>query len=62
MSGSFDVAQALASGISDRGRVWTARPDLVANQDPLLLPHEMFVHDECGGVLVFRSENQGCAF
>ncbi|MEU1187169.1 SMI1/KNR4 family protein [Streptomyces sp. NPDC005859] len=39
-----------------------ARPDLVANQDPLLPPHEMFVHAECGGVLVFRSENQGCAF
>ncbi|MCQ4205729.1 SMI1/KNR4 family protein [Streptomyces longispororuber] len=38
------------------------RPDLVGNQDPLLPPHEMFVHDECGGVLVFRSENQGCAF
>ncbi|MFF1716277.1 hypothetical protein [Streptomyces sp. NPDC058268] len=37
------------------------RPDLVGNQDPLLLPHEMFARDECGGVLVFRSENQGCA-
>ncbi|QHA02243.1 SMI1/KNR4 family protein [Streptomyces broussonetiae] len=39
-----------------------SRPDLVANQEPLLPPHEVFVHDECGGVLVFRSENQGCAF
>jgi hypothetical protein len=39
-----------------------ARPDLIANQDPLLTPAEIFVHDECGGVLVFRSENQGCAF
>ncbi|MFD5814091.1 hypothetical protein [Streptomyces sp. NPDC127038] len=39
-----------------------SRPHLVANQDPLLPPHEVFVHDECGGVLVFRSENQGCAF
>ncbi|MHB9849042.1 hypothetical protein ACSYGO_07320 [Streptomyces krungchingensis] len=38
------------------------RPDLVANQDPLLPPHQVFVHDECGGVLAFRSENQGCAF
>ncbi|WP_256098618.1 hypothetical protein [Streptomyces agglomeratus] len=28
----------------------------------MLPPAEMFVHDECGGVLVFRSENQGCAF
>ncbi|WP_030987232.1 hypothetical protein [Streptomyces sp. NRRL WC-3744] len=109
MSGSFDVAQALDGGVSDRDRAWTfirsfaaawgeplvenvgsltaelaraeatlgcslpaalhevhalvgTRPDLVANQDPLLPPHEMFVHDECGGVLVFRSENQGCAF
>jgi len=109
MSGSFDVAQALSGGVSDRDRARTfirdfaaawgeplvehaasltaelaraeetlgcslpaallevyalvgSRPDLVANQDPLLPPHEMFVHDECGGVLVFRSENQGCAF
>ena len=38
------------------------RTDVVADQDPLLPPHEVFVHDECGGVLVFRSENQGCAF
>ncbi|CAL9308726.1 hypothetical protein SUDANB148_04405 [Streptomyces sp. SudanB148_2056] len=38
------------------------RSSLVANQDPLLPPAEIFVHDECGGVLVFRSENQGCAF
>lgn len=38
-----------------------SRSDMVANQDPLLPPDEMFVHDDCGGVLVFRSENQGCA-
>jgi len=109
MSGSFDVAEALDGGISDRERAWAfirgfagawgdpltegdgtpgaelaqaeavlgcslptalhefhtlagARTDLVAHQDPLLPPREMFVHDECGGVLVFRSENQGCAF
>ncbi|MFI6566062.1 hypothetical protein [Streptomyces sp. NPDC050534] len=90
MSGSFDVAQALSGGVSDRDRAWTfirdfaaawgeplvehagsltaelaraeatlgcslpaalldvyalvgSRPDLVANQDPLLPPHEMFV-------------------
>ncbi|MBX7547662.1 hypothetical protein K1Y78_06395 [Streptomyces sp. tea 10] len=37
-------------------------PDLVADQDPLLPPHLMLRRtDECGGVLVFRSENQGCA-
>ncbi|WP_242488976.1 SMI1/KNR4 family protein [Streptomyces sp. DSM 110735] len=39
-----------------------ARPDLVANQDSLLPPDEIFVDDECEGVLVFRNENQGCAF
>ncbi|MEU4497003.1 SMI1/KNR4 family protein [Streptomyces sp. NPDC023998] len=38
------------------------RPDLTGNQDPLLPPCELFIHDEFGGVLVFRSENQGCAF
>lgn len=38
------------------------RHDLTGNQDPLLQPSELFVHDEFGGVLVFRSENQGCAF
>lgn len=38
------------------------RHDLTGNQDPLLPPSELFVHDEFGGVLVFRSENQGCAF
>ncbi|MGO4462589.1 SMI1/KNR4 family protein [Streptomyces sp. M-16] len=38
------------------------RSDLVDNQDPLLPPAELFVHDGGGGVLVFRSENQGCAF
>ncbi|MCX4770934.1 hypothetical protein [Streptomyces sp. NBC_01285] len=39
-----------------------ARHDLTGNQDPLLQPSELFVHDEFGGVHVFRSENQGCAF
>ncbi|WP_251145988.1 SMI1/KNR4 family protein [Streptomyces sp. McG3] len=39
-----------------------ARHDLTGNQDPLLPPSELFVHDEFGGVLVFRSENQACAF
>ncbi|MER5892166.1 SMI1/KNR4 family protein [Streptomyces sp. NPDC001876] len=38
------------------------RHDLTGNQDPLLQPSELFVHDEFGGVLVFRGENQGCAF
>ncbi|ADD41787.1 hypothetical protein [Stackebrandtia nassauensis] len=39
-----------------------ARLDLVSNLDPLLTPDEVFVHDGLGGVLVYRSENQGCAF
>ncbi|MFF3564717.1 SMI1/KNR4 family protein [Streptomyces sp. NPDC002574] len=39
-----------------------ARRDLVANQDPLLPAHAMFVHEEPDGVLVFRAENQDCAF
>ncbi|MFE3600886.1 SMI1/KNR4 family protein [Streptomyces sp. NPDC057682] len=38
------------------------RPDLFAYQDPMLPPPGLFVHQDLGGVLVFRSENQGCAF
>ncbi|MFC5647324.1 SMI1/KNR4 family protein [Kitasatospora cinereorecta] len=38
------------------------RADLTGNQDPLLPPDQLFVHDEFGGVLVFRAENQGCAY
>ncbi|WP_244953179.1 SMI1/KNR4 family protein [Streptomyces ipomoeae] len=50
---------ALREGYSLLG---ATRHDLTGNQDPLLQPSELFVHDEFGGVLVFRSENQGCAF
>ena len=39
-----------------------ARHDLTGNQDPLLRPSALFVHDAFEGVLVLRSENQGCAF
>ncbi|WNM32764.1 SMI1/KNR4 family protein [Streptomyces sp. Li-HN-5-11] len=39
-----------------------SRPGLVAIQGRLLPSREVFVDDVCGGVLVFRSENQGCAF
>jgi hypothetical protein len=56
------LGRPLPIALRDVYRLVGARPDLVATQDPLLHPHEMFVHDECGGVLVFRSENQGCAF
>lgn len=38
------------------------RPDLFERQDPMLRPSDLFVHEDLGGVLVFRSENQGCAF
>lgn len=37
------------------------RTDLFAHQDPMLSPQSLFVHEDLGGVLVFRSENQGCA-
>ncbi|MGW7064614.1 SMI1/KNR4 family protein [Streptomyces sp. NPDC054904] len=38
------------------------RPELFEHQDPMLAPSELFVHEDLGGVLCFRSENQGCAF
>lgn len=37
------------------------RPELFEHQDPMLPPSELFVHEDLGGVLCFRSENQGCA-
>ncbi|MFI8964481.1 SMI1/KNR4 family protein [Streptomyces sp. NPDC053493] len=50
---------ALREGYSLLG---ATRHDLTGNLDPLLPPSELFVHDKFGEVLVFRSENQGCAF
>ncbi|MEU0990641.1 SMI1/KNR4 family protein [Streptomyces sp. NPDC005953] len=38
------------------------RPELFEHQDPMLPPSDLFVHEDLGGVLCFRSENQGCAF
>lgn len=38
------------------------RSALFEHQDPMLPPSELFVHEDLGGVLCFRSENQGCAF
>ncbi|WOX26315.1 SMI1/KNR4 family protein [Streptomyces solicathayae] len=38
------------------------RPELFDQQDPMLPPSGLFVHEDLGGVLCFRSENQGCAF
>ncbi|MEU7331027.1 hypothetical protein [Streptomyces parvus] len=53
---------ALPTALREAYSLLGARHDLTGNQDPLLRPSELFVHDEFGGVLVFRSENQGCAF
>ncbi|WP_030387482.1 hypothetical protein [Streptomyces sp. NRRL S-241] len=38
------------------------RSELLEHQDSMLPPSELFVHEDLGGVLCFRSENQGCAF
>lgn len=53
---------ALPTALREAYSLLGTRHDLTGNQDPLLRPSELFVHDEFGGVLVFRSENQGCAF
>ncbi|MFF8691860.1 SMI1/KNR4 family protein [Streptomyces sp. NPDC015144] len=37
------------------------RPDLTSNQDTLLAPEDLYL-DEDRGVLVFRVENQSCAY
>ncbi|MFD8912720.1 SMI1/KNR4 family protein [Streptomyces sp. NPDC059575] len=52
----------LPAALREFHRLVGARPDLVAKQDPLLAPDKLFVDDGGDGVLVFRSENQGCAF
>ncbi|MFE3864797.1 SMI1/KNR4 family protein [Streptomyces goshikiensis] len=38
------------------------RPEPFGHQDPMPSPAELFVHEDLGGVLVFRTENQVCAF
>ncbi|MFE7811997.1 SMI1/KNR4 family protein [Streptomyces sp. NPDC057433] len=53
---------ALPTALREAYSLLGTRHNLTGNQDPLLRPSELFVHDEFGGVLVFRSENQGCAF
>lgn len=53
---------ALPTALREAYSLLGTRHDLTRNQDPLLHPSELFVHDEFGGVFVFRSENQGCAF
>lgn len=54
----FPLPVALRSGYALFGR----RDDLTRNQDPLVPPSGLYVDEESAEVLVFREENQGCAF
>ncbi|WP_431965204.1 SMI1/KNR4 family protein [Actinacidiphila sp. bgisy160] len=53
----FELPAALREGHALVGR----RDDLTRQQDPLVPPMGLHVVDGCGGILVFRVENQGCA-
>lgn len=54
----FELPTALREGFALIGR----RDDLTRRQDPLVRPPGLYVDDALGGVLVFRRENQDCAF
>ncbi|MFF4121850.1 hypothetical protein ACFY0P_51995 [Streptomyces sp. NPDC001714] len=54
----FELPAALREGYALIGR----RDDLTRQQDPLVRPPGLYVDDALGGVLVFRRENQDCAF
>ncbi len=54
--GRLDVT--LPAAVREAYSLFGARDDLTSNQDVLLSPDELYVHD---GVLVFRAENQGAA-
>ncbi len=54
----FELPAALREGYALFGR----RDDLTRQQDPLARPGELYVDDALNGVLVFRRENQDCAF
>ncbi|WP_330346873.1 hypothetical protein [Streptomyces sp. NBC_00582] len=54
----FELPATLREGYALFGR----RDDLLRQQDPLVRPSGLFVDDALGGVLVFRRENQDCAF
>jgi cell wall assembly regulator SMI1 len=54
----FELPTALREGFALFGR----RDDLTRQQDPLVRPTGLYVHDALNGVLVFRRENQDCAF
>ncbi|MFD3882622.1 SMI1/KNR4 family protein [Streptomyces microflavus] len=52
----------LPAALREAYSLFGRRPELFAQQDPMLPLSEVFVHEDLGGVLCFRSENQGCAF
>ncbi|MGW6883171.1 SMI1/KNR4 family protein [Streptomyces goshikiensis] len=52
----------LPTALREAYMLFGRRPELFDHQDPMLPPSELFVHEDLGGVLCFRSENQGCAF
>ncbi|MGW5658699.1 hypothetical protein ACWEWG_01155 [Streptomyces sp. NPDC003758] len=54
----FELPAALSEGYALIGR----RDDLTRQQDPLVKPTGLYIDDALGGVLVFRRENQDCAF
>ncbi|WP_405842215.1 SMI1/KNR4 family protein [Streptomyces sp. NBC_01518] len=54
----FELPAALREGL----RLFGRRDDLTRQQDPLVRPTGLYVHDALNGVLVFRRENQDCAY
>ncbi|MEW2490446.1 hypothetical protein [Streptomyces sp. NPDC048411] len=54
----FELPAALREGYALFGR----RQDLTQQQDPLIPATGLYVGAALGGVLVFRHENQDCAF
>ncbi|MFE8950033.1 SMI1/KNR4 family protein [Streptomyces sp. NPDC007856] len=54
----FELPAALREGFALFGR----RDDLTRRQDPLVPPSGLYVDDALNGVLVFRRENQDCAY
>ncbi|MFE6665979.1 SMI1/KNR4 family protein [Streptomyces sp. NPDC057697] len=62
----LDAAQArlglpLPAALRDAHQLLGRRPDLTDNQDTLLAPRDLYL-DADRGVLVFRVENQSCAY
>ncbi|MDN3029598.1 SMI1/KNR4 family protein [Streptomyces sp. S.PB5] len=54
----FHLPAALREGFALFGR----RDDLTRQQDSLVRPAELYVDDALNGVLIFRRENQDCAY